>query len=317
MGQKEEDLDRFNTILAATVDYVAKEPLVLGLLEQYFSSQPASLAKGLGQRLNPLATQLGGPPRLIIRGKDESKPRYDMYPAAAMREVITMFDRARRSVTRAQTSLVGGSLLRERPELISVPIEGGVRAEYLDMVESAFWEQAEIAYIRLASYWDRVGQLLDFAFFRIRQFEREGFTAVVDRLQNNLIDVDTTLRALPAWQSLRAYQTSEKEDGLKWLLRRRNLLVHRLYLRPIHKPEDQEVFDSEFNHLDEVLRKKLAPGTPHEELNRMHTQLQKAAELLPSVIELCEHAANVLQRGASRRASRGPAKIFSLIRREP
>jgi hypothetical protein len=293
VGQQEEDSDRFETVLAATVDYVGKEPMVLAHLEQYFSPQPASLAKGLDHRLNILATQLGGPPRLIFRGIDEPKPRYDMYPAAALHEVIAMFHRARRSVTRAQMSLIGGSLLRKKPEVIVIPSEGGVRDAFLNAVEEAFWELAEIAYIRLASYWDRVGQLLDFAFFGIRQFERDGVTAVVDRVQNNLVDVDTTLRALPAWQSLRAFQTSENEDGLKWLLRRRNLLIHRLYLRPIQEPEGQEVFDSEFNHLDKVLRKKLAPGTPQEELDRMHWQLQKAAELFPLVIELCEHAANV------------------------
>jgi hypothetical protein len=292
VNQKEEDLDRFERVLAATVDYVGKEPIVLAYLEQYFSPPPASLANDLDQRLNLLAERLGGPPRLIIRGKDEPKPRYDAYPAAAIHEVISMFHRARRSVTRAQMSLIGCSLLREKPEVISIPPEGGVRAAFLNEVESAFWELAEIVYIRLASYWDRVGQLLDFAFFGIRH-EREGFTAVVERVQNNLVDVDTVLRALPAWKSLRAFQTSEKEDGLQWLLRRRNLLIHRLYLRPIHEPEDQVVFDSEINHIDEVLQKKLSPGTPPEELDRMHWQLQKAAELFPSVIELCEHTANV------------------------
>ncbi len=62
-------------------------------------------------------------------------------------------------------------------------------------------------------------------------------------------------------------------------------------------PEDQEVFDSEFNHIDEALRKNLAPGTPPQEIVRMHGQLQKSAELFPSVLELCEHAANVRHLG--------------------
>lgn len=302
MDQKEENLDRFATVLAATVEYVGKEPLVLAYLEQYFSPKPASLVpcdsdgKELEQWVIRLAERFGGPPRSIIRGKDEPKPRYDLYPSAAMHEVINMFHRARRSLTRAQMSLIGSHLLHEKPEVMSLPLEGGVRAQFLEAVESAFWELAEIGYIRLASYWDRVGQLLDFAFFGIRS-EREGFSAVVDRVQNNLVPVDIVLRTLPAWNSLRAFQTSEKEDGLKWLLRRRNLLVHRLYLRPIQQPEDQEVFDSEFNHIDEALRKNLAPGTPRQEIERMHGQLQKAAELFPSVLELCEHAANVRHLG--------------------
>jgi hypothetical protein len=62
VDQKEEDLDRFERVLAATVDYVGKEPIVLAYLEQYFSPQPASLANDLDQRLHLLAERLGGPP---------------------------------------------------------------------------------------------------------------------------------------------------------------------------------------------------------------------------------------------------------------
>jgi hypothetical protein len=95
----------------------------------------------------------------------------------------------------------------------------------------------------------------------------------------------------------RAFQTSEKEDGLKWLSRRRNLLVHSLYLRPIQEnegatdPSGVALFTSEFNHLEASLRKKLAPGTPSEEIDRLNVQLQKAAELYPAVLGLCEYAA--------------------------
>jgi hypothetical protein len=297
--QKDYDMDRFATVLAATVDYVGKEPLVLAHLEEYFSPQPASLTpphsdgKELQQRVNRVVEKLGGPPMLIITPTDGPKPRYDFYPAAAMHEVVNMFHRTRRSVARAQMSMIGSHLVEKKPEVFSLPTEGGVRAQFLAAIESAFWELAETAYIRLASYWDRVAQLLDFAFFGIRQFERDGFTAVVDRMRNNFVPVDVVLPSLAAWNSLRAFQTSEKEDGLKWLLRRRNLLVHSLYLRPIQEPEDRTLFDSEFNHIEVALRDKLAPGTPVQELERIHGQLRKAAELFPSVLDLCEHAANV------------------------
>jgi hypothetical protein len=297
------DLDRFTEILAAVVTTVANEPVILAQLEPHFSPKPASLTprgsngKELQQRVDRLVERLGGVPRLIIMGKDDPKPRYDEYPSAAMHEVLNMFHRTRRSITRAQMSLIGSHLIQEQPEIFPFPTEGGVRAEFLEAVESNFWELAENAYIRLASYWDRVGQLLDFAFFGIRQFERDGFTVVVDRMRNNLALVDPALSALPAWASLRAFQMSEKEDGLKWLLRRRNLLVHSLYLRPIVEAKGRELFEAEFNHLDVALREKLKPGTPRQELERMHWQLQKAAELFTSVLKLCEHAASVRRFG--------------------
>jgi hypothetical protein len=89
---------------------------------------------------------------------------------------------------------------------------------------------------------------------------------------------------------------------LKWLLRRRNLLVHSLYLRPLRENEEAKdsdgvaLFTSEFNHLEASLRKKLAPGTPNEEIDRLNVQLQKAAELYPAVLGLCEYAADRRER---------------------
>jgi hypothetical protein len=295
---KDEDLDRLETVLAATVEYVWKEPLVLAQLEQYFSPKPASLGswKELRRRVGYLVERLGGPPMLIIQGNDEPKPRYDLYPAAALHEVTTMFHRTRRSVTRAHMLMIGSHIVHETPEIFPLPTEGGIRGQFLETVESAFWEQAETVYIRLASYWDRVGQSLDFAFFGIRQFERDGFTAVIDRIRANFV-VHMDLLSSPAWISVRAFQTSEREDGLKWLLRRRNLLVHSLYLRPIQEPQDRALFESEFNHIEVALREKLAPGNPVQEVERMHLQLQKAAELFPSALELCEHAADVRRHG--------------------
>ena len=182
---------------------------------------------------------------------------------------------------------IGTDALRRFPEVVNTEDEE-IRRLFQSNAEHAFWEHAENAFIKLCSYWDRVGQILDFTFFRIRQFERDGFTSVMDRLQANIVPVHEHVRNSIAWTALRKYQTSEREDGLKWLLRRRNLVVHSLYLRPIQTPAEAKVFQSAYNHLEESLRRKLAPGTPRQEVNRLQRHLRAAAELFPHMLTLCE-----------------------------
>ena len=276
--------------------YVANEPFLFAQLEEFFYPKPADLVKyspsleNLQREIDAIILQLGGPPDVIITLKGKPKPKYDVYPAAAMHELIKLFDRSRKAVTRAQAFLIGSHLLQSAEgELIKSIPKMTVEA-LLEYSELTFWEYAETGFIRLASYWDRMGQLLDFAFFGIRQFDKDGFSAVMDRIHNNIIPVDKRLAQLPGWASLREFQTSEKVDGLKWLLRRRNLVVHSLYLRPLHKDEDKELFDSEFNHIDVALRNKLAPGSPSQEVDRLNVQLSKAAEMFPNALELCKHA---------------------------
>jgi hypothetical protein len=313
-NEEEERANTLTLVLTKIVEQIAAERVSLALLEDFFSPKPAKLAqseaeaKSLEKRSSQIVQRFGGPPRvhLIIRandGSDDGKvEHFDDYPAAAMAEVVNMFHRTRRSVCRAQMLLTGSHVLHETPDLFLQKMPPDVEEEFLAAVDSSFWEQAETAYIRLASYWDRVGQMLDFVFFSIRQFERDGFTAVLDRIHSNFSPMDTTLQNMADWKSLRAFQTSEKEDGLKWLLRRRNLLVHSLYLRPLRENEEATdsggvaLFTSEFNHLEASLRKKLAPGTPNEEIDRLNVQLQKAAELYPAVLGLCEYAADRRER---------------------
>jgi len=302
-------IDRESAVLTKVMEYIAAENIALVLLEDHFLPKPAKLAqsesetKAIEKRMSRIIQQFGGQPQrhLIIRandGSDDGKSEhFDAYPAAAMVEIVNMFHRTRRSVCRAQMLLVGTHLYHEYPNVFKKEMPDDVRQSFLTLVDSSFWEHVEMAYIRIASYWDRVGQMLDFTFFSIRQFERDGFTAVIDRIHTNYRPMDSTLPDMPEWKSLRAFQLSEKEDGLKWLLRRRNLLVHSLYLRPLEQsevPTDSSgvvLFTYEFNHLEESLRNKLAPGTPTEEVERLNMQLQKAAELYPAVLALCEYAA--------------------------
>lgn len=129
---------------------------------------------------------------------------------------------------------------------------------------------------------------MDFAFFAIRQYERDGFSAVVDRIRANTLRMQPLLETSVAWRAIWAYKKSEREDGLQWLLSRRNLLVHSLHLRPMSDSQDDEIFESAFNHLDVRLRRDLAPGEPEKEIQRLHVHLGHAAELLPRVLTLCE-----------------------------
>jgi hypothetical protein len=285
--------DRLADALSDALQHAANEALVIAKLEEFLSPQPARLASGPEQvkALESLAdtvTRLhGGAPRLIIQGINDPKPAFDTYMSAAIDEAIEVFHRARRSLCRAQTFLIGAHMLKERPELLNLPEDPKVRAMFQTSAQNVFWEHAETTYIRLAGFWDRLGQILDFSFFSIRQYERDGFSAVIDRIRANTMRMNPRIAAKPAWQAIWKFKKSEKEDGLQWLLSRRNLLVHSLHLRPIEQADDEELFTSAFNHLDERLKRDLKPGTPEEEVARLHGQLANAAALLPQVLELC------------------------------
>lgn len=185
---------------------------------------------------------------------------------------------------------IGRNMLRDHPDLVNLPDESETQQLFQRLAADAFWEHAETAFIRLCSYWDRVGQILDFAFFRIRHFERDGFAAVMDRLHANVIPVNPLLGKSTAWRELRGFQSSGREDGLKWLQRRRNILVHSLHLRPLDSESKEEVFRSGYNHLEEKLRSKLAPREPEVEIWQLPTHLDRAAHLFPAVLSILEES---------------------------
>lgn len=291
--------DKTASVFGEAMVFASNEILILASLEEVFSPKPAQLAdseesrKALENRIQKVAQILGGAPDFIIHLVNQPKAKYDTYANAALNEVLTMFNRARISATRAHMFFIVSQMHQRMPDALKIPQVPELRELLTDRVQAAFWEHAEICLIRLASYWDRVGQLLDFAFFGIRQYERDGFSAVMDRIQNNWAAIDSTLREMAPWKALRSYQTSEQIEGLKWLLRRRNLLIHSMSLRPIEPDEEDPLFESAFNHLDSVLRKKLAPGSMQEELKVIHDHLGIAASQLPNVLSVTEHAAKV------------------------
>jgi hypothetical protein len=285
--------DRLAKALGSALQHAASEAVMLARLEEFFSPQPAKLAstppeiKVLDELADDAIRLYGGAPRLIIQRINDPKPTYDTYMSAAIDEAIEVFHRSRRSLCRAQAFLVVVNILREAPELMNLSDDAKVRELFQSSAEQVFWEHAETTFIRLAGFWDRLGQVLDFAFFSIRQYERDGFSAVVDRIRSNALRMRPGLAKQQAWLSIWAFKKSEKEDGLQWLLSRRNMLVHSLHLRPVGTDLNDELFASAFNHLDERLKNDLKPGTPEEEIRRLNGQLNKAAALLPQVLILC------------------------------
>jgi len=284
--------------LVSLLKHAVEEGQIMARMEQYFSPKPARLAstdgdvKELRGRLSKLSQRLGGPPELLIFKREEKEPQYfDTYAEAALSEIITVFHRCRLVVCRAHSFFVGAETVLKHRDWWKPRLSQERAEAFHRIVIERFWEQAESAYIRLASYWDRIGQLLDFVFFNIRQYERDGFTAVMDRIHVNFAPLYPYLKGSDSWKALRDFQTKKeaRPDSLKWLLRRRNLLVHSLHLRPI-PDEDKEdpIFTGAYNHLDTSVRKKLKPGSPSEELNRIHSQLQRVTELFPHVLSVCE-----------------------------
>jgi hypothetical protein len=302
--QLEEQVERLTHALGNVLMLTVNESMVVAKWQAFalFNPTPADIPRGedapFREKLRRVTEALGGPPRLIFRSEAEPPPTYDTYVTAAIQEMLSTFDRARNSVLRTHIYLVGSSLIRSNPEYIDLPTEPHIREILISQVEERFWEHAETSFIRLASHWDRVGQLLDFAFFKIRQFERDGFTAVMDRIHANVAPISRRVSESVAWQALRAYQTDEQPDGLKWLLRRRNLVVHSLHLSPNRdKVEEDPIFVSAYNHLDAAKRKKLKADTPARELDILHEHLKAAAELFELALDLAAMAPTVNESG--------------------
>ena len=290
--QDDEQRELIFKFLSNTVAYVTNEALVVA---QYEMVRPGVFGNlwtkndnsRFDKRMNEITEHLGGPPRFYIMKEESEPPPADLYPEAALGEAVDMFARARKSVLRAHMFETGSSLLAKAPELMDLSTENGEADMFISRAQGAFWEHAETAYIRLYSFWDRLGQLLDFAFFNIRKFDQNGFYAVIERINANVIPMDESLKKSGPWKRVRSFQSSEKDDGLKWLLMRRNLIVHSLHLHPIRKDEEG-VFKSQFNHLEASHREKLRPRDPAGEVALLVGQLNQAIALFNDVLSLIE-----------------------------
>lgn len=288
----DERKELFYKSLSNAVAYVSNEAFVL---LQYEIARPSvfpNLWDNIGdfdKRMNDTAEHLGGPPEAYIMSETSKvePPPSDGYPEATLREALEMFARARKSVIRAHMFMTGSMVLAHAPEMMNLSTETGEAEIFISRAQAAFWEHAETAYIRLYSFWDRVGQILEFGFFNIRKFDHNTFSAVIDRINANIVPMNKRLERSSSWKRVRSFQKSEKEDGLKWLLARRNLIVHSLHLHPI-KEKDEDVFKSQFNHLEHSHREKLRPRDAADEVVLLLGQLTQAASLFSAVLSIIE-----------------------------
>jgi len=294
--------EKLVSVLGNVLMQSVNEALVLAQLEafEFFEPMPAPIPLGDGTpletKLDELSVALGGPPRILVMKEGNNPARYDTYVNAAIREIVSAFLRARTSVCRTHLYFIGSSLIKLHPEWMHLPEDSNVRRILIERVEECFWEHAETSCIRLASFWDRMGQLLDFIFFNIRQYERDGFPSVLDRIRTNILPMSPTLQNSQSWSRIRKYQTSEEAVGLKWLLRRRNFLVHSFHLSPMRENQEDQIFTSAYNHLEENVKEKLRPGDKEWELNQMHEHLNAAASLFLDSVELALLGVSVARR---------------------
>ena len=281
--------------LSILFDRSLKEAVLLDRVSEFFEPQPARLFEGdadaerINEKLASLYEKLGAVPKLLIT-KQGVKPSdtYDDFTWYSVQEMVSLFGRARMSVIKVHAKFLTSEILQGRKRLIKTPLTKKQLASFAPIVIEEFWESAETAYIRLASMWDRVGQLLDYVFFNIRQFERDGFPSVLDRIKVNFAVLDKSLEKQQFWINIKRYAYRDQVDGLKWLLRRRNLLVHSLHLGE-QKATGSEERDLAyyFNHLDETARNRLGAMTRDAELKALHDHLRAFAKLLEPICDLC------------------------------
>ncbi len=293
---EDKELDEFVEALSAVISVFANEVVAFRRIERYLDPPLATLAvpeevAALTGRVEALSGRLGGPPRLLLvdsrTGRAEGNTVYDTYGAAALDEMTRGFHRARSAALRAHAIFIVLEGLKAHPELLKGDEDDGARQWRRGVMENQFWEALELATIRLCSFSDRMGQVLDFVFFNVRQYERDGFAAVMDRIHANFSVAEPLFAGHSAWRTLRGYQTDASEMGFQWLVRRRNLVVHSVALKQSAGDGEDPIFLAAYNHLEATVVKKLRQGGEDEELGRIHAHLNVGAKAYSAVLDLC------------------------------
>jgi len=268
-------------------------------LKDFFEPQLAELTTNkeekdeLDRKTSELIKSLGGVPDFLYGLKNEPKPVFDTYVNSAIDEFFLSYQKAREAICRAHIKFIVNDIMGKHPEYIKKKPPKNL----VGYLENLYWDMVEISYIRLASYWDRAGQLLDYIFFNIRQYERDGFSAVIDRIHINVGRILPELLELEPWIDILKYRKAENPNGYKWLIRRRNLIIHSISLKNYEDyKDDDELFESNYNHFDITIKKKLAPQKPEEELKQLLTQFNIATELFTKVIGICSWGAKKVNR---------------------
>jgi len=283
-------------------DRTLKESLLLHNFSQYLDPQPADLfdtedrKTEINKKAKLLSVRLGGAPdHFIVKKGARITDKFDDFVWSTIDEMVALFGRSRNMVLRAHCTYMTRWILENAPKTIEKPFSDEKVPAFVAIVTEDFWQYTEDALIRLASLWDRVGQLLDYVFFNIRQYERDGFPAVFDRIKANFILIDPLVENTSFWSGLKSYCNSEQTNGFKWLLRRRNLLVHSMHLGAKHEPNKEEKeIRYYYNHLEEAIRKKLYTMSCEDELEAIHWHLRAFAALFESILDLSLWGAGVI-----------------------
>jgi len=278
------------TLFNQVFDKTLKDSLMLAKFSRYLDPQPADLFDSeeqkakVDKKANLLCLRLGGvPEHFIIKDGAHIKDKFDEFVWTTTEEIVALFDRSKKMVVRAHCTYVTRWLLENGPELMDKPFSDEKVAALLTVLTEDFWQHTEHALTRLASLWDRVGQLLDYVFFNIRQYERDGFPAVFDRIKANFVFIDPAVEKTAFWSEIKRYCYSEKTSGFKWLLRRRNLLVHSMHLGARRDREKENIeIRYYYNHLEEAIVNKLGTMSFEEELAAIHGHLRIFAVLFES-----------------------------------
>jgi hypothetical protein len=220
----------------------------------------------------------------------ESALKLDTFGAAALFEMSMGFFRAHQAVEDAFLY----ALAIERPPGSPRP-DKEVESYDRYVLTNAFLGHWEVAAMRLCGFWDRVGQLLDFVFFNIRQYEHDEFAKVIERIRENFVKPRPTAFApCPSWEWLWQYQNSEQDTGYRWLKSRRNLVAHRLCMRDASMLGIENPLARISSNLLDVARVKLALGTVEDESRRLRAHHDAAAQGHWEAILLCRHAIDAL-----------------------
>ncbi|WP_413300389.1 hypothetical protein AA0X95_18420 [Bacillus sp. 1P10SD] len=158
----------------------------------------------------------------------------------------------------------------------------------VNLYERELWEKMETSYIRLSSTWDRIGQLLSFVYFNIRKYDKDGFLSTVTQINTNIIPMYEKLRISNSWKKVWKYSKGESLDGLKWLLMRRNLIIHQIGLQDDNSEEEEEIYSSYYNHiLDDTIKRKLKPLSKKEEISQLLFHLNWLITNFEDIYTLC------------------------------
>lgn len=307
-NDEDHDLDDFVETLSRVMSHAANEPLLIKRIERYLSPSPAHIynsdeeAADLTRHVQKFTNRLEPEQRLLIT-KIGELPSWDdrirTYHMDISNELTDSFHVCRTAVCRMHMFYIALETTQTNRDLW-VNMSDEDAEIYAHVLNRSVWEALEIATIRLTSYWDRVGQILDFVFFNIRQYERDGFPAVLERIKKNFAPTFPEIASDASYRALLEYANSEKATGFKWLVRRRNLAVHSTRFRP-HQDKRDAVMEYEFNHYRARVIRDLALKTPKEELEIIHGHLARAAELFRGVFDLACVGLDVIKQDVSTR----------------